>query len=48
MRELVGSWIASAQHHAPILATVMTALIFVIVVLVCLEVATSAPGAGIR
>lgn len=48
MRELVGGWIASAQHHAPILGTALTVVIFMIVVLVCLDVATSAPGGGLR
>jgi hypothetical protein len=47
MRELIGSWIASAQHHADILSTALTVVIFVIVVLVCLDVATSAPGGGL-
>ena len=48
MRELLGSWLASAQFHAPVLATIMSVIIFAAVLLICLEVATGLPNGGIR
>lgn len=48
MRELIGSWIASAQFHATVLAAFMTFIIFAVVLIVCLEIAFGLPNGGIR
>ncbi len=41
IREKIGTLIAAAQYHSTTIGAVLTAAVFIVVVLVCLTVATS-------